>query len=380
MKKGGGVWVDQGNGIVTCTYAISGEGSSCGISEVSFKYNYNRDSLSAQGVSNKLVCDAIAIGYLRARERMGHERYCQVVFSQIEKVLGGAEIEMPPEETEEKEGRVLLDIAPTHPTPTERFIEFRYVPENIRIMKANCVKVSFQCKRCSAPQALEIGDRAATQSTATIQKNTSSLFNCAKCSIQLKIDTTFHLLVVEGANQNNLMRLETYGLTNFQVREVLLNVMCDICGELSTLAPGTKKRCVCGYLLTLRPGAAHTFKEVQPMGKTDRKKREGGIEHLFADEGRCEHYKKSTRIFIFPCCGGRYPCDVCHDLQEDHEAVYANRMICGKCREESSISPSCLNPSCKASLVGHTSHFWEGGKGTRDRTTMSKKDNKKYKK
>lgn len=36
----------------------------------------------------------------------------------------------------------------------------------------------------------------------------------------------------------------------------------------------------------------------------------------------------------FPCCGKSYPCDVCHDMSEDHPMERANRMICGYCSKE----------------------------------------------
>lgn len=36
----------------------------------------------------------------------------------------------------------------------------------------------------------------------------------------------------------------------------------------------------------------------------------------------------------FPCCGRAYPCDVCHDEDQDHLMELANRMICGYCAKE----------------------------------------------
>lgn len=62
------------------------------------------------------------------------------------------------------------------------------------------------------------------------------------------------------------------------------------------------------------------------------------------DFGTCKHYKHSYRWLRFPCCGKAYPCDVCHDKNEDHEMVFANRMICGHCcREQVSFKKSfCL--------------------------------------
>lgn len=36
----------------------------------------------------------------------------------------------------------------------------------------------------------------------------------------------------------------------------------------------------------------------------------------------------------FPCCGRAYPCDVCHDENQDHPMELATRMICGYCAKE----------------------------------------------
>lgn len=36
----------------------------------------------------------------------------------------------------------------------------------------------------------------------------------------------------------------------------------------------------------------------------------------------------------FPCCGRSYPCDVCHDEDQDHPMELATRMICGYCAKE----------------------------------------------
>ena len=52
------------------------------------------------------------------------------------------------------------------------------------------------------------------------------------------------------------------------------------------------------------------------------------------DFGTCKHYKKSYRWLRFPCCGKCFPCDICHDMKEDHEMKFASRMICGYCCKE----------------------------------------------
>ncbi|MEE6525979.1 hypothetical protein FKM82_026323, partial [Ascaphus truei] len=73
----------------------------------------------------------------------------------------------------------------------------------------------------------------------------------------------------------------------------------------------------------------------------------------------------------FPCCGKAYPCDVCHDSDQDHEMELASRMICGYCSKEqpySNVKP-CVTCGNMMNKAFHSSH-WEGGKGCRNRVSM----------
>ncbi|GFF39088.1 uncharacterized protein C18H10.09 [Aspergillus lentulus] len=95
--------------------------------------------------------------------------------------------------------------------------------------------------------------------------------------------------------------------------------------------------------------------------------------------GRCMHYGKSYRWFRFSCCAKVFPCDKCHDAATDHPNEHANRMICGFCSREQVYRPENCG-ICRAVLVGKAgSGFWEGGKGTRNKVLMSRKDPRKYK-
>ncbi|KAF2837538.1 hypothetical protein M501DRAFT_977802 [Patellaria atrata CBS 101060] len=95
--------------------------------------------------------------------------------------------------------------------------------------------------------------------------------------------------------------------------------------------------------------------------------------------GRCRHYAKSYRWFRFSCCQKVFPCDRCHDEASDHPNEHANRMICGLCSREQNYRPEDCG-ICHSALTGKKSTgFWEGGKGTRDKARMSRKDPRKYK-
>ena len=100
--------------------------------------------------------------------------------------------------------------------------------------------------------------------------------------------------------------------------------------------------------------------------------------------GACKHYRKSTRWFRFPCCGKAYPCDKCHEEGENKKCpldARANREICGYCSNEQPISGVKMSKCrrCDKIISGapKTRH-WEGGKGCRDTSKMSRKDRAKY--
>lgn len=102
-------------------------------------------------------------------------------------------------------------------------------------------------------------------------------------------------------------------------------------------------------------------------------------EHL-PDQGTCSHYRKSKRWFRFSCCNKLYACDICHDSHEDHVSELAKRQVCGLCSREQTIQSGkpcvCGHEFDKAPQKGA---FWEGGKGVRNKATMSRKDPHKHK-
>ncbi|KAJ0069478.1 hypothetical protein NL108_008277 [Boleophthalmus pectinirostris] len=80
------------------------------------------------------------------------------------------------------------------------------------------------------------------------------------------------------------------------------------------------------------------------------------------DKGACKHYRQSHRWLRFPCCGRAYPCDVCHDEDQDHPMELASRMICGYCAKEQSYGKACVSCGSMMTRGSHSSH-WEGGQG-----------------
>lgn len=104
------------------------------------------------------------------------------------------------------------------------------------------------------------------------------------------------------------------------------------------------------------------------------------------NNGACKHYGKSHRWLRFPCCGKAFPCDVCHEEGQNNSenclsSPWANRMICGFCAHEMPFSNDRPCGSCGKSIGsggGSASSHWEGGKGCRNKVTMSNKDSKKF--
>lgn len=144
--------------------------------------------------------------------------------------------------------------------------------------------------------------------------------------------------------------------------------------------------CINEVHFSLFPSAAQTAALDAKRGSSLKKKpAKGGFVPTpgkqLPDHGTCKHYKKSFRWLRFPCCGGAYPCDQCHELDnKDHEMQWANKMICGYCSKEQPFSqkPCACGKSLSTASQRKSTH-WEGGKGARDPTTMSKKDSRKYK-
>ncbi|XP_062317587.1 uncharacterized protein si:dkey-24l11.2 [Osmerus eperlanus] len=96
-------------------------------------------------------------------------------------------------------------------------------------------------------------------------------------------------------------------------------------------------------------------------------------------KGSCKHYKQSHRWLRFPCCGRAYPCDVCHDEDQDHLMELASRMICGHCAKEQPYSNGKPCVCCGGMMTrGACTSYWEGGLGCRNKIKMNRNDRHKY--
>lgn len=202
-----------------------------------------------------------------------------------------------------------------------------------------------------------------------------TIYEISESSVCTKCRQNFHFVFVPSLHMDSLGFMTLSGCRLVCFNPSRWQFSCDKCdNNYETLPLGLGDSFVlncynCSTKLQLKvinirfiaPSRQIPLKEGQPL----------------PDKGACKHYKRSFRWFRFPCCHALYPCDICHDANSDHQAVAANKMVCGLCSREQSCKKDCL---CGMSIDKKTTAFWEGGKGLRDKAAMSKKDGKKYKK
>ncbi|OMJ19879.1 hypothetical protein AYI69_g6445, partial [Smittium culicis] len=205
----------------------------------------------------------------------------------------------------------------------------------------------------------------------------------------------------DSINDNN--KIEPKNISNKNCFELILNtrkqINCRNCHARMavTLMDFSFTQLVPGFKLgETKSSQAQISKALEKVSEAKKKKAGAINSNLMTygltigsqlpNKGSCKHYIKSYRWFRFPCCLNLYPCDVCHDIKEQHDHILGKSMVCGYCSKEQSISKSeltgkCIN--CGNSFYRKTSvesgAYWEGGKGVRDKSKLSKNDPRKYK-
>ncbi|XP_048473221.1 uncharacterized protein si:dkey-24l11.2 isoform X1 [Rhincodon typus] len=257
--------------------------------------------------------------------------------------------------------------------------------EGTATLSAQQITMSLKCSRCKVASDL------------TVSQKCPSSVSCKKCNTDISI--AFQPSIVhEHSDIMGYLELRGCVPVELVIQDSQFAVGCLKCskeGSLQDLSYGRYKvlNCLhCHSKLSIMVEAAQFYQiHAQSQDETDannsvhqQQKRQppGPILQLgkpLPEFGTCTHFKKSFRWLRFPCCGRAYPCDVCHDSDQDHVMELANRMICGYCAKE---QPYCNGKpciSCRAMMTRgfHTSH-WEGGQGCRNRIKMSHKDKQKY--
>jgi uncharacterized CHY-type Zn-finger protein len=257
----------------------------------------------------------------------------------------------------------------------------------IELLKLVSVSITVKCDRCkTVADVKNIQPQKENSSPAKIE-------SCRKCANAMSASYRGELM------HTNSIRAGYLDFEGCTIVDLLPSAFIPTCSECSTdcSAPGlvsvrgdtTLAMCrECHHKMSfkipevkfLRVSSAGTDRPDRPLPRKKAKENLGIVAgQELPRRGRCQHYGKSYRWFRFSCCSKVYPCDRCHDAVEEHPNEHANRMICGFCAREQAYRPEDCR-LCHSGLVGKVgAGFWEGGKGTRDKTRMSRKDPRKYK-
>lgn len=242
---------------------------------------------------------------------------------------------------------VSLDISAVAGYKGPLNVEFSVYRSNVSFFVCKSLRIYVECARCKKNTRIEKSGR------------------CPGCGSSIELRYSF------AVDSHFLGNLALLGAKFVRFDTMLYQLGCLGCGECyeTAIEKGASVsfaclRCRCNMMAKLQ-SLEFKHKELRQASKPGE----------LPSKGACTHYKRSFRWFRFPCCNALFPCDICHNAQSDHDAVLASKMVCGLCGKEQSTRTYC---SCGMSIKGKSS-FWEGGKGTRDKTKMSKRDKKKYK-
>ncbi|KAG4430553.1 hypothetical protein IFR05_013966 [Cadophora sp. M221] len=250
----------------------------------------------------------------------------------------------------------------------------------IELLEVVALNISVKCERCKETTEIKGLKDSVTKSSS-----------CRKCTSPLAITFRRDLLHAHAVRAGFL------DLEGCTIGDMLPSTFIPTCSQCSTAYPlpgiisvqgeSTSNICrECHQKFTFKIPSVKFLRisstDRLPSSSGPRRKRETlglTIGTELPKRGRCRHYTKSYRWFRFSCCSKVYTCDKCHDEAEDHSNEWANRMICGWCSREQNYRPEDCGV-CHGSLVGKKSvgGFWEGGKGTRDKIRMSRKDKRKF--
>ncbi|KAK0120057.1 hypothetical protein ONS95_011470 [Cadophora gregata] len=250
----------------------------------------------------------------------------------------------------------------------------------IELLEVVALNISVKCERCKD-----------TTEVKGLKDGVTKTPSCRKCT------TTFSVTFRRDLLHAHAVRAGFLDLEGCIIGDMLPSTFIPTCSQCSTVYPlpgiisvqgeSTSNICrECHQKFTFKIPSVKFLRISStnrlPPSSGPRRKRETlglvpGTE--LPKRGRCRHYTKSYRWFRFSCCSKVYTCDKCHDEAEDHPNEWANRMICGWCSREQNYKPEDCGV-CHGSLVGKKSvgGFWEGGKGTRDKVKMSRKDKRKF--
>ncbi|XP_063053791.1 uncharacterized protein si:dkey-24l11.2 [Engraulis encrasicolus] len=253
--------------------------------------------------------------------------------------------------------------------------------EGTATVVARQLTVSLQCSRCKVASDLTLSGRLAC--TAQCEKCGAGISAAFRPSMLHAYSDVLGYLDLNGVVPVDLVLQEAelaVGCLNCNQEDTVQNVAygqnketnCQQChSKLSIFVESTRFQLIQPH--TRKP----TGQSTQPFRRHRDPAIQGG--KPLPDKGACRHYKQSHRWLRFPCCGRAYPCDVCHDEDQDHPMELATRMICGHCAKEQPFSNGrpCVSCGGLMTRLAHSSH-WEGGLGCRNKVKMNRNDRQKY--
>ncbi|KAK5078900.1 hypothetical protein LTR64_002682 [Lithohypha guttulata] len=286
------------------------------------------------------------------------------------------------------------------PTAIEKGIQIslpRLDMTGIELLQISKLSIAVKCNRCK--EQAEFKDLTpATNASGVTQRS----LTCQKCSAVLSATYHFELMHVNSSRAGHIE------VENCSISDLLPSLFQPTCAQCSTTYPSPPGVvAVAGDSKLTNCRSCHskmTFsipevkflnvsttvsKTTLPLRSTKPKERLGiSAGTPLPDNGKCQHYAKSYRWFRFSCCNRVFPCDKCHDsattnpAQKDnpHSNEHADRMICGWCSREQRYHPDTCRMCGHSVVKKHvTTGFWEGGKGTREKHLMRRKEGRKYK-
>ncbi|KTF82972.1 hypothetical protein cypCar_00026713 [Cyprinus carpio] len=231
--------------------------------------------------------------------------------------------------------------------------------EQIATVAAKEISVSLKCNRCKVDSDLTLTGRL----PCTAQ--------CEKC--QAGIRAAFRPSMLHHySDVLGYLDLNAVAPVDLILKDSVFSVGCLNCNKEDTVQNLTygqnwEQNCQhCHTKLSIFVEATR-FQFIQPQPRNQTGLNPGSCFVLTVSSAR------------FPCCGRAYPCDVCHDEDQDHPMELATRMICGYCAKEQPYSNGkpCINCGSMMTRAAFTSH-WEGGQGCRNKVKMSRNDRQKY--
>uniref|UniRef100_H3DPK5 Nucleoporin NUP42 n=1 Tax=Tetraodon nigroviridis TaxID=99883 RepID=H3DPK5_TETNG len=233
---------------------------------------------------------------------------------------------------------------------------------------AQQITVCLQCNRCKVTADLTLTGR--TPCTA----------QCEKCSAD--IEAAFRPCMLHRySDVLGYLDLRNAAPVDLVLQECELIVGCLTCSQenpLEKLCYGQTKEFTSQSSISIPPRSNKAGPDALTVHY---KVRDPAVQKgkPLPEKGACRHYKQSHRWLRFPCCGRAYPCDVCHDEDQDHPMELATRMICGYCAKEQPYANGKPCVTCGSMMTrGTRSSHWEGGLGCRNRAKMSRNDRQKY--